>query len=61
VTGRGERSFPVAQMVPRRGLPVVFATGYGKDILLPPHLGTPLLRKPFSLEELRSMLLSVGV
>jgi hypothetical protein len=38
----------------------VFATGYGKGILVPPHLGAPLLQKPYSLEELRSMLLSVG-
>lgn len=57
----GERSFPVADVVRRRGLPVVFATGYGKGILVPPHLGTPLLQKPFSLEELRSTLLGLDM
>jgi CheY-like chemotaxis protein len=57
----GERSFPVADVVRGRGLPVVFATGYGNSILVPPHLGTPLLQKPFSLEELHATLLKAGL
>jgi CheY-like chemotaxis protein len=52
----GERSFPVADVLIERGLPFIFATGYGAKVL-PPHLaGTPVLQKPFSLDELRHVL-----
>jgi CheY-like chemotaxis protein len=57
----GERSFPVAEVVRSRGLPIVFATGYGPRALVPPYLDTPLLQKPFGLDELRRMLESVGL
>jgi len=51
----GELSFPVADVLLERGLPFVFATGYGAKIL-PPYLANrPLLQKPYSLDELRQV------
>ena len=49
----GHQSFPVADVIRSRGLPFVFATGYGSKILAPAHLDVPVLQKPFGLEELR--------
>ncbi|CAN5694382.1 hypothetical protein BH10PSE6_BH10PSE6_57230 [soil metagenome] len=45
----GKQSFPVADVVRARGLPFVFATGYGSRILGAPYKDTPILQKPFSL------------
>jgi DNA-binding response OmpR family regulator len=49
----GQRSFPVADLLGERGLPFLFATGYGAKVLPPRHAGALILHKPFSLEELR--------
>lgn len=57
----GERSFPVADIVRRRGRPFLFASGYSRKILIPPYLDAPMLHKPFSLEELRRALAALGV
>ncbi|MBY0319213.1 MAG: response regulator [Reyranella sp.] len=54
----GHHSFPVADLLRERGVPILFATGYGAKILQPPYSGTPTLQKPFQLEDLRRM---VGV
>ena len=52
----GKQSFPVADVIRARGLPFLFATGYGSRILGAPYTDTPILQKPFSLEELRRAL-----
>lgn len=54
----GHQSFPVADLLRERGVPFLFATGYGAKILQPPYSDTPTLQKPFQLEDLRRM---VGV
>jgi hypothetical protein len=46
----------VADAIRARGLPFLFATGYGSRILSPAYKDAPLLQKPFSLEELRRAL-----
>ena len=53
---RGTQSFPVAEVLAARGVPFLFATGYGATILKLPYSGTPTLQKPFQLEDLRQIL-----
>jgi CheY-like chemotaxis protein len=53
---RGSQSFPVAEVLANRGVPFLFATGYGATILKPPYNGTPTLQKPFQLDDLRQIL-----
>lgn len=57
----GRQSFPVADAVRVRGLPFLFATGYGSRIVPEPYRDVPILQKPFSLEELRTALARTGV
>jgi len=52
----GKQSFPVADVLKNRGVPFMFATGYGAQILKPPYSGTPTLQKPFQLDDLQRML-----
>ncbi|MFD1786814.1 HWE histidine kinase domain-containing protein [Sphingomonas floccifaciens] len=49
-----ETSLPVAEMLKSRGIPFLFATGYGEQLRLPPELeGTPVLQKPYTAANLR--------
>ena len=52
----GRQSFPIAEAVRDRGLPFLFASGYGARMLAGRFPGVPLLQKPFSLDELRAAL-----
>jgi len=52
----GKQSFPVADVLKNRGVPFMFATGYGAQILKPPYSGTPTLQKPFQFDDLQRML-----
>lgn len=48
----GSKSYPVADELHRRGVPLIFATGYG-DAEHPPHFArTPTLTKPYSRQQL---------
>ncbi len=44
--------FPVAEVLRERGIPFIFATGYGPTGLLPRFLNSPTLPKPFSYQSL---------
>jgi CheY-like chemotaxis protein len=55
----GEPISPVADVLVARGVPFVFATGYGEHGLPAPYRDRPTLKKPFQLEGLEQMLLSV--
>jgi CheY-like chemotaxis protein len=57
----GRQSFPVADVIRERGLPFLFATGYGSRILAAPYHDAPILQKPFSLDELRVALARAGM
>ena len=48
----GEPSFPVADILRRRGVPFVFATGYGQGGVDARFNGQPTLSKPYAFAEL---------
>ncbi len=51
----GRMSFPVADLLNARGVPFVFATGYGSAGVDERYRGqTPVVKKPFRLQELQS-------
>jgi CheY-like chemotaxis protein len=54
----GEPSFPLAEALAQRGVPFVFATGYGSGGLPEAWRDRPTLQKPFSHEEVGRMLLA---
>lgn len=46
-------SMPIAEELARRGIPFVFATGYGDSIMIPPAFShVPVVRKPYEAEAL---------
>lgn len=55
----GKEIFPVAEILAARGIPFIFATGYGARSLAPPFEGRPTLQKPFQQEELEGLLLAL--
>lgn len=55
----GERSYPIGDVLAARGIPFVFATGYGVDGLLGNYPSVPVIAKPFKDRELVDMLRAV--
>lgn len=53
----GEPSFPLAELLAGKGVPFVFATGYGAGGLPEAWRDRPTLQKPFSHDEVGKMLL----
>jgi CheY-like chemotaxis protein len=51
--------FPVADVLRSRGVPIIFATGYGSGALPPRFQNDPALSKPFSYEALAEALHTV--
>lgn len=54
----GQPTFPVADTLLQRGIPFVFATGYGATGMPERFAGVPVLQKPFELEEMKRALLA---
>jgi CheY-like chemotaxis protein len=52
----GEPSFPVADLLAERGIPFLFATGYGRHGIEERFRGRPILQKPFRAAELGAAL-----
>jgi DNA-binding response OmpR family regulator len=52
----GQESFPAAAILRERGIPVIFATGYGDSILGSEFADALVVEKPFNREELRRVL-----
>jgi CheY-like chemotaxis protein len=48
----GDDSFPVADLLAARGVPFLFATGYGVQGIDARHRGRPVLQKPFRIVDL---------
>jgi CheY-like chemotaxis protein len=55
----GQAVAPVVEVLEKRGLPYVFATGYDDRGLPDAHRGRPTLQKPFQQEHLERALNSV--
>lgn len=55
-----EAVFPVAEELRRRGVRVIFATGYETSYIFPKHLdGCARLRKPYSSQELKRLMAAI--
>jgi len=52
----GESGFPVAEALIAKGVPFVFATGYGERGLPETYRGRPVLQKPFAKDDLERVL-----
>jgi len=52
----GRSVAPVADLLAQRGIPFVFASGYGPSGLPPQHRDRPLLAKPYVISELHTAL-----
>lgn len=58
---RGEKVYPVAEMLDRRGIPFVLLSGYGKEAIPPTHPAWRACSKPFTSRTLVEILtLQVG-
>ncbi len=44
----GEKVYPVADALRGRGVPVIFATGYGRGGVMPEWQSRPVLQKPYT-------------
>lgn len=56
----GEPSFPVADLLAGRGIPFLFATGYGRQGIEERFRDRPILQKPFRAAELGAALAALG-
>ena len=52
----GKPVFPVAEILKERGVPLVFATGYGREGLPPEWQDHAVIVKPYSLEDIERAL-----
>jgi CheY-like chemotaxis protein len=52
----GMTAEPIAVAIEKRGLPFVFATGYGATGIPRRYRGRPVLQKPFAIEQLSDAL-----
>jgi|SRR5579883_1276090 len=50
----GREVYPVAATLSARGIPFIFATGYGKAGLRAPYRDCPTLQKPYREDDLRT-------
>lgn len=56
----GEDVFPAAEELQTRGIPFIFATGYGKQFLPEKWHGLRLLAKPFTREQLEKLIKGIS-
>ncbi|GGD92279.1 response regulator [Tsuneonella deserti] len=53
VNVHGEKSFPVAESLNSKGIPFVFASGYGDNLHEAAFAKVPTVTKPYNLEAIR--------
>jgi CheY-like chemotaxis protein len=56
----GSPSFPIAEIMEKRGIPYLFATGYGVAGIEKCYRHHPVLQKPFRAQELADLLDHIG-
>jgi len=56
---RGERVYPVAEALSGRGIPIIFATGYGEGGVEGAWRGRPTVQKPYTVDDIVRTLASV--
>jgi DNA-binding response OmpR family regulator len=56
----GKAIYPVADVLKARGVPYIFASGYGDSNTEGPHQGAPSLQKPFRMGDLEQALRAVA-
>ena len=52
----GETGYAIADDLFKRGIPFIFMTGYDINYLLADYRGLPCIQKPFTADELRTMM-----
>ncbi|SMQ70063.1 CheY chemotaxis protein or a CheY-like REC (receiver) domain [Devosia lucknowensis] len=52
----GTQVFPAARILAERGVPILFATGYGKDGLPPEWQDRPVIVKPYTRQDVETAL-----
>jgi CheY-like chemotaxis protein len=52
----GHHTYPLAETLRQRGIPFVFATGYGRSGLEEKWKDTPVLQKPFTEQDLQRVI-----
>lgn len=52
----GGTVFPAARILAERGVPILFATGYGREGLPPEWQDRPVIRKPYTARDISSAL-----
>ena len=57
----GEKVYPVAERLRELGVPIVFATGYGRGGLLPDWQIHPVLQKPYTADQVAEAILDARV
>jgi CheY-like chemotaxis protein len=55
----GEEVYPVADALDARGIPFIFATGYGRAGLRAPYRDRPTLQKPYLADDLHAAITAV--
>ncbi len=60
VNVHGAKSYPFAEELLRREVPMIFASGYGDAEHPPQFAGTPTLTKPYTRQELAQALAQFG-
>jgi CheY-like chemotaxis protein len=53
---RGQAIFPVAQILRKRGIPMLFSSGYGAGGIEAEWRSCPIIQKPFAFEQLEAAL-----
>lgn len=56
----GVQSYPVAEALVERGVPFVFATGYGEVLNAPEFAHVPTIAKPYSFPDIMAALTKVS-